>query len=53
MALVDDPNDIDSILLATNTDRNATIATVTNNADTIFTWDYEKGARPRLNKLYE
>ena len=23
------------------------------NADAIFTWDYEKGARPALNKLYE
>jgi hypothetical protein len=23
------------------------------NADAIFTWDYEKGARPGLNKLYE
>ena len=21
--------------------------------DSIFTWDYEKGARPKLNKLYE
>ncbi len=26
---------------------------VTDNADAIFTWDYEKGARPALNKLYE
>ena len=23
------------------------------NAEAIFTWDYEKGARPALNKLYE
>jgi len=49
----DDPNDIDAILATTNTERDATIATVKNNADTIFTWDYEKGARPRLAKLYE
>jgi hypothetical protein len=53
MALLEDPNDIDNILMATNTDRDAVITSVTNNADTIFTWDYEKGARPRLNKLYE
>jgi hypothetical protein len=26
---------------------------VQDNADAIFTWDYEKGARPALNKLYE
>ena len=29
------------------------IHTVKDNADAIFTWDYEKGARPALNKLYE
>ena len=48
-----DPNDVDMILQVTNTDRDATIAVVENNADTVFTWDYEKGARPRLSKLYE
>jgi len=26
---------------------------VPDNADTIFTWDYEKGERPALNRLYE
>lgn len=26
---------------------------VINNADTLFTWDYSKGARPKLEKLYE
>jgi hypothetical protein len=26
---------------------------VRDNADAIFTWDYEKGRRPALNKLYE
>ena len=31
----------------------ATIHAVQDNADAIFTWDYEKGARPALNKLYE
>ncbi len=29
------------------------IHAVEDNADAIFTWDYEKGARPALNKLYE
>ena len=29
------------------------IHAVKDNADAIFTWDYEKGARPALNKLYE
>jgi len=48
-----DPNDVDTILQVTNTDRDAVITSVQNNADTIFTWDYEKGARPRLTKLYE
>jgi hypothetical protein len=48
-----DVNDLASILAITNTDVDATIHTVTDNADAIFTWDYEKGARPALNKLYE
>jgi hypothetical protein len=26
---------------------------VEDHADAIFTWDYEKGARPPLDKLYE
>ena len=29
------------------------IHAVKDNADAIFTWDYEKGERPALNKLYE
>jgi hypothetical protein len=29
------------------------IHAVKDNADAIFTWDYEKGARPALDKLYE
>ena len=36
-----------------NTDVDATLRAVVNNADTIFTWDYNKGSRPALNKLYE
>src|SRR4051812_29580111 len=48
-----DVNDMDAILAITNTDADEVIHTVEDNADCIFTWDYEKGARPALNKLYE
>ena len=40
-------------LSITNTDVDEMIHAVKDNADAIFTWDYEKGARPALNKLYE
>ena len=46
-------NDLDAILAVTNTDIDSAVHAVTDNADAIFTWDYEKGARPALNKLYE
>jgi hypothetical protein len=46
-------NDLEAILAVTNTDRDEVIHAVADNADAIFTWDYEKGARPALNKLYE
>jgi hypothetical protein len=49
----DQINDLEAILSVSNTDMNETIHTVQDNADAIFTWDYEKGARPALNKLYE
>ncbi len=49
----DDVNDIDAILAITNTDRDEVIHSVKDNAEAIFTWDYEKGQRPALNKLYE
>jgi len=48
-----DINDIEQILMISNTDVDATIHTVQDDAAAIFTWDYEKGARPALNKLYE
>ncbi|CAN5476663.1 ferritin-like domain-containing protein [soil metagenome] len=48
-----DVNDIEAILAITNTERDATISAVADNSDAIFTWDYEKGARPSLEKLYE
>src|SRR3954447_21531791 len=49
----EDINDLEAILAITNTDVDAAIHTVRSNYDTIFTWDYEKGARPKLNRLYE
>jgi hypothetical protein len=48
-----DVNDLRAILSVTNTDRDEAIHTVEDNADAIFTWDYEKGSRPALNRLYE
>src|SRR5690606_5765988 len=48
-----DVNDLEEILAITNTDVDEAIHAVRDNADAIFTWDYEKGARPALNKLYE
>ena len=46
-------NDLEAILSVTNTDREAVVHNVRSEYDTIFTWDYEKGARPKLNRLYE
>ncbi|HEY3140889.1 MAG TPA: ferritin-like domain-containing protein [Acidimicrobiales bacterium] len=46
-------NDLEAILSVTNTDVNEVVHAVEDNAEAIFTWDYEKGARPALNKLYE
>jgi hypothetical protein len=48
-----DVNDLDAILAMTNTERDEMLHTVTDHADAIFTWDYSKGARPALTKLYE
>jgi hypothetical protein len=49
----DEINDLEAILSVSNTDVNEALHAVADNADAIFTWDYEKGARPSLNKLYE
>jgi hypothetical protein len=46
-------DDVDAILEVTNTDMDSAIHAVTDHAQAIFTWDYEKGARPALNRLYE
>jgi hypothetical protein len=49
----DEINDLEAILSVSNTDLDEVIHAVEDNAEAIFTWDYEKGARPALNKLYE
>lgn len=46
-------NDVESIMALTNSDMESDLSLVQSNFDTIFTWDYEKGKRPALNKLYE
>ena len=48
-----DVDDLEAILTTVNTDVDEAIHAVRDNADAIFTWDYKKGARPALNKLYE
>jgi hypothetical protein len=49
----DDINDLEAILSVVNTDTSEEIHAVHSVYDTIFTWDYEKGQRPKLDKLYE
>ena len=48
----DEVDDLDAILAMTNTDMNELVHAVTDNADALFTWDYER-SRPPLVKLYE
>jgi P-aminobenzoate N-oxygenase AurF len=48
-----DVNDLEAILSVVNTDADEVLHTVHSNYDTVFTWDYEKGQRPKLEKLYE
>jgi hypothetical protein len=49
----DDANDLDAILSVENPYVGAVIHSVRDNADAIFTWDYEKGERAALDRLYE
>ncbi|MGA2209091.1 MAG: ferritin-like domain-containing protein [Acidimicrobiales bacterium] len=49
----DNVDDIEAILAVSNTDVDEALHAVRSNYDTIFTWDYEKGNRPKLNRLYE
>ncbi|MCL4422616.1 MAG: ferritin-like domain-containing protein [Actinobacteria bacterium] len=46
-------NDLEAILAVANTDVTEALHEVHSNYDTVFTWDYNKGARPKLEKLYE
>ena len=48
-----DVNDVEAIMSLTNRDTTAELAAVESHFDSIFTWDYTKGTRPALNKLYE
>jgi hypothetical protein len=49
----EDVDDIEAILAVSNTDVDEVLHAVRSNYDTIFTWDYDKGSRPKLNRLYE
>ena len=48
-------NNIDAIMeiAEANTDVDEVIHVVKDNSDAIFTWDYDKGKRAKLDKLYE
>ena len=46
-------DDIEAILSVSNTDVDAVIHEVRSNYDTIFSWDYDKGTKPKLTRLYE
>ncbi len=46
-------DDLGAILSVVGTEESDGRHVVHSDYDSIFTWDYEKGARPKLNKLYE
>ena len=48
-----DIDDIEAIMAIATEDGGENIRAVEDHAEAIFTWDYEKGKRPALNKLYE
>ena len=48
-----DINDVEAIIAQVNTDPTAVEHAVADHAQAIFTWDYEKGRRPALERLYE
>jgi hypothetical protein len=48
-----DVNDVESIMALTNRDMHAELSLVESHFDSLFTWDYAKGKRPQLTKLYE
>ncbi len=49
----EDLHDIEAILSVVGQEEDEMIRAVQDNADALFTWNYEKGERPALNKLYE
>jgi len=49
----DQINDLEAILAVSNTDVNDVTHAVRSEYDTLFTWDYEKGSRAKLARLYE
>ena len=53
--LIGTANEADRIMEISefNSDVSSTIHAVEDHAEAIFTWDYEKGSRPRLDTLYE
>jgi hypothetical protein len=46
-------NDLEAIMAVYNTDADEALHAVHSVYDTVFTWDYDKGSRPKLDKLYE
>jgi hypothetical protein len=46
-------DELAAILAVTNTDDRERLHAVHSPVETLFTWDYDKGARPALSKLYE
>jgi hypothetical protein len=46
-------DDLEAILSVVGTEESDGRHVIHSDYDSIFTWDYEKGARPKLNKLYE
>jgi len=48
-----DLDDPEAILSVTTLDETDVVHAVTDNADAIFTWNYDKGERSALDKLYE
>jgi hypothetical protein len=48
-----DVDDLEAILSVANTEVDELAHAVEDNAEAIFTWDYEKSARPKLARLYE
>jgi hypothetical protein len=49
----DQINDVEAILAIATPDDGSVEHAVPNPADSVFTWNYDKGARPQLAKLYE